>query len=101
MGFVQSNCYFRRRYSRRHEPRGRDGALPAIMVECAAGDLRTLDTLLRSLESITGARLRAKVIIHGAERPYVRTWAGIWIEREVRGQHDPQASGPPLSPAAA
>jgi hypothetical protein len=85
----------------RIEACARDGELPMIMVECAAGDARALDTLLRSLESITGTRLRAKVIIHGADRPYVRNWVGTWIDREPRRHQGPDLAGPPLSPAAA
>jgi hypothetical protein len=75
--------------------------LPAIMVECAADDAQALDTLLRSLESITGTALRAKVIIHGADRPYVRTWVGTWIDREPRRRSDSGLAGPPLAPVAA
>jgi hypothetical protein len=84
----------------RIEARAREGELPLIMVECAAGDAQALDTLLRSLESITGTLLRAKVIVHGADRPYVRNWVGTWIDRDAR-RRDPEVSGPPLSPAAA
>jgi hypothetical protein len=85
----------------RIEATGRDRDLPAIMVECAAGDAQTLDTLLRSLESITGTALRAKVIIHGADRPYIRNWVGTWIDREPRRRSDSGLAGPPLSPVAA
>jgi hypothetical protein len=85
----------------RIEATARQGGLPAIMVECAADDAQALDTLLRSLESITGTALRAKVIIHGADRPYVRTWVGTWIDRGPRRQPDPGLAGPPLTPAAA
>jgi hypothetical protein len=85
----------------RIEARARDAELPKIMVECAAGDARALDTLLRSLESITGTRLRAKVIVHDADRPFVRNWAGTWIDREPRRGHGPEPGGPPRSPAAA
>jgi len=85
----------------RIEARARDAELPMIMVECAAGDAQALDTLLRSLESITGTHLRAKVIVHGADRPCVRNWVGTWIDREPRRGHDPKLAGPPLSPAAA
>jgi len=85
----------------RIEATARQGELPAIMVECAAGDAQTLDTLLRSLESITGTALRAKVIIHGADRPYVRNWVGTWIDRDPHHRTDPGRAGPPLSPIAA
>jgi len=85
----------------RIEARARDGELPMLMVECAAADAQALDTLLRSLESITGTPLRAKVIIHGADRPYVRNWVGTWIDREPRLRPDPGLAGPPISPAAA
>ncbi len=85
----------------RIEATARQGALPAIMVECAAGDSQALDTLLRSLESITGTALRAKVIIHGADGPYVRTWVGTWIDREPHHRKDSGLAGPPLSPVAA
>lgn len=85
----------------RIEATARQGGLPAIMVECADDDARALDTLLRSLESITGTALRAKVIIHGVDRPYVRTWVGTWIDREPRRHADPGLAGPPLTPAAA
>lgn len=85
----------------RIEARGRDESLPMIMVECAAADAQALDTLLRSLESITKTRLRAKVIVHGADRPYVRNWVGTWVEREPRGRQGTEPAGPPLSPAAA
>jgi len=76
------------------------GSTPmAIMVESAAGDIQTLDTLLRCLESIAGVPLRAKVIIHEADRTHVRTWSGSWVEPEPRGRridHDA-----PFAPAAA
>lgn len=85
----------------RIEARARDAELPMIMVECAAGDAQALDTLLRSLESITGTRLRAKVIVHGADRPDVRNWVDTWIDRAPGRGHDPELAGPPLSPAAA
>lgn len=71
------------------------------MVECAASDARTLDTLLRSLESITETPLRAKVIIHGVDRPYVRTWVGSFIDRDPHGHPGQEATEPPFSPAAA
>ena len=85
----------------RIEARARDGELPMLMVECAAADAQALDTLLRSLESITDTPLRAKIIIHGSDRPYVRNWVGTWIDREPRLTPDPGLAGPPISPAAA
>jgi hypothetical protein len=70
----------------------------ALMVESAASDPQTLDTVLRCLESITGAPVRAKVIIHEPHRTHVRTWAGDWVEPDGRGTRGPAA---PLSPTAA
>ena len=55
-----------------------------IMVESSAGDPQTLDTVLRCLESIAGAPMRAKVIIHEPNRTHVRTWAGIVGRARVR-----------------
>jgi hypothetical protein len=72
-----------------------------IMVESAAGDPQTLDTVLRCLESIAGAPLRATVIIHEPNRTHVRTWAGTWVEPEPRGRRTGGAPDAPLAPAAA
>jgi hypothetical protein len=71
----------------------------SIMVESAAGDIQTLDTLLRCLESIAGSPLRAKVIIHEADRTHVRTWSGAWVEPDPRGHR--KGANVPLAPAAA
>ena len=73
----------------------------AIMVESAAGDPQTLDTVLRCLESIAGAPLRAKVIIHEPNRTHVRTWAGMWVEPEPRGRRLGAATDAPFAPSAA
>ncbi len=77
------------------------GTPMAIMVESAAGDPQTLDTVLRCLESIAGAPLRAKVIIHEPNRTHVRTWAGTWVEPAPRGRRLDGATDAPFAPSAA
>jgi len=72
-----------------------------IMVESAAGNPQTLDTVLRCLESIAGAPLRAKVIIHEPNRTHVRTWAGTWVEPESGGRRLGGVPDAPLAPTAA
>ena len=73
----------------------------SIMVESAAADSQTLDTVLRCLESIAGGTIRAKVIIHEPQRTHVRTWAGSWVEPGPTGRGAPSPHDAPLSPAAA
>jgi hypothetical protein len=73
----------------------------SIMVESAAGDQQTIDTVLRCLESIAAAPLRAKVIIHEADRTHVRTWAGAWVEPGPRGRRGGGRADSPFAPAAA
>ena len=76
--------------------------LPSLKIDFRAGSAQTLDTLLRSLESIIGAALRAKVVVFEGTHPRIRTWAGAWIEPERPSPHmRPAPTGPSLPPLAA
>jgi hypothetical protein len=86
------------------DARGRGGRLPTLMIDCQAGGVQHLDTLLRCLESISGVPLRAKIVIHDGARPTIRNWVGSWIDpitplptRRPGGRR----GGPGVSPAAA
>ena len=76
--------------------------LPSLKIDFRAGSAQTLDTLLRSLESIVGAALRAKVVVFEGTHAQIRTWAGAWIEPERPSPHmRPAPTGPSLPPLAA
>ena len=83
----------------RIEATSRSADLPFLVIECPTGDAQTLDTLMRCLESIVGAALRAKVVIHEGARARIRTWVGAWIEpeRPIPRPRAVQASAPPAA----
>jgi hypothetical protein len=71
----------------RIEATARGLEVPSLVIDCPTGDAQTLDTLLRCLESIVGAALRAKVVVHEGTRARIRTWVGAWIEPEAPTPH--------------
>ncbi len=83
----------------RIEATSRNADLPSLVIECPTGDARTLDTLMRCLESIVGAALRAKVVTRDGTRARIRTWVGAWIEPERPTPH-PRPLRPRVRPSA-
>ena len=78
--------------------------IPTVVIDCPGADPQTLDTLMRSLESIAGVALRARLVLIDGARAHVRTWVGAWLEPFGHGPADrpgPPHGGPRISPAAA